>query len=442
MLNCFWLFSAFSLTPPYFFSIGNYLKCTPIKRILASDQEIKEELDTIRFPLKFPKEHSIKGGAQKGKLGNHACNGAPSEIETQAKAFPYKLFQFEYPLTEQIELFPIVKTYAFWEYNPIEDLCKTILIMKKEFKILFDEDALDDLNLLMEDELEAENYPDLIDHAYLQYTMKRLRRICKNLQSRFTLKTFMGVSQRPSDELVFHVLEQSYLRVINSSEAKSLNSKDVRSRDYIYGELRPCLIASMLERAGRATLEAQENALFIDFGSGIGNVCLQVSGMTGCRSIGVEILTLPFEISLDLKNEFIARLSDFYGFQDWSEKLLDRIHLFHGDFLRHEAILESIIEADVVLVNNLTFSEALNFELKQLFSNMKLGAKIISLASFASVKRGRSPRTMIGQESHVSHRKEGFLSVEKIEFPQDSVSWTYAGGHYYLHTVVVHPQDS
>lgn len=52
----------------------------------------------------------------------------------------------------------------------------------------------------------------------------------------------------------------------------------------VYGEALPILVDSII-----TALKMSPNKTFYDLGSGLGNVCLQFSCCTGCKSIGVEI---------------------------------------------------------------------------------------------------------------------------------------------------------
>jgi H3 lysine-79-specific histone-lysine N-methyltransferase len=48
-------------------------------------------------------------------------------------------------------------------------------------------------------------------------------------------------------------------------------------------------------------------SVFLDMGSGIGNVVLQVAGLTGCESFGIEIMQNPANLAREQLKEFEKR---------------------------------------------------------------------------------------------------------------------------------------
>ena len=384
--------------------------------------------------------------------------GASSGYSSSIKRHSFKIIDFEYPVTGYVEQFPAIRTLSQWEYNPLEDLAKTLLLLKKEYRVKFPQSLLEKLDEWIYHLIEiSDTYPTVIDSKFLSWASTSSKQLLKTFYEHFTISNLKYHPSRPTKDMVYHILDQAYLRIINEKSAKKLNLvPEMRSGNTVYGELRPSLVSDMISRAGTNICHSQDS-IFIDFGSGIGNVCIQVAAMIGCRSIGVELLELPYQLSQLFRQEFLDRLDNAYGFHQWKRDLDSRLELYKGDFLSHPVILAALSSADVILVNNLTFPESLNLKLKQLFLSMKEGSKIISLNNFTPLPRkkpvtfkvdplyGRKSQNSTASrniDSHgVSHLSSNLndlgniLTVEKIPFPEDSVSWTYAAGYYYIHTV-------
>ena len=88
--------------------------------------------------------------------------------------------------------------------------------------------------------------------------------------------------------------------------------------------------------------------LFLDLGSGIGNVVLQVAAECLCDSYGIEIMENPAQLAKKQRNEFEARMQLY-------KKPYGRIYLKQGDFLKEESIIKLISKADVIFVNKYHF---------------------------------------------------------------------------------------
>lgn len=79
------------------------------------------------------------------------------------------------------------------------------------------------------------------------------------------------------------------------------------------------------------------------------------------------------------------------------------------------------------MINNYAFDGKLNSHLLDMFLDLKEGARIVSLKSFVP------PGHVISE--HNIQSPANLLSVEKMEFPSGSVSWTIAPGPYFISTV-------
>lgn len=146
------------------------------------------------------------------------------------------------------------------------------------------------------------------------------------------------------DKVVTQVLGEAYDRAVKPY-SDLLNKNYTPFSSQVYGELLPPFITEVIKNTG-----LNENSLFVDLGSGVGNVVLQTSLATGCRSYGVEIMPNPAKIAREQLEQFRIRCR-MWGLT------LGPVELEEGDMLESRRAAELLQQADVVLVNNKVFSE-------------------------------------------------------------------------------------
>jgi len=160
------------------------------------------------------------------------------------------------------------------------------------------------------------------------------------------------------------------------------------------------------------------SSVFLDFGSGVGNVVLQAALEIGCEAHGMEMEANPAGLATKQAEEFRARCRR-YGLAP------GLVNLMQGNFLTDTHLLHDVLRrADVILVNNYAFSSTTNDQLRRLWLDVKDGAKIVSLKSFVPAKWKLEERTC-GDVT-------ALLNSEKREFWRNSVSWTDRGGEWFL----------
>lgn len=112
-------------------------------------------------------------------------------------------------------------------------------------------------------------------------------------------------------------------------------------------------------------LNLTEDQVFIDLGSGVGNVVLHVAALANCKYVyGIEHEETPATYAQAMADEFRFWMR-------WYGKRYSDFELERGDFLNHPTIDEKIKEADVIFANNYVFGSTVNHELKVKFMNMK-----------------------------------------------------------------------
>jgi H3 lysine-79-specific histone-lysine N-methyltransferase len=118
--------------------------------------------------------------------------------------------------------------------------------------------------------------------------------------------------------------------------------------------------------------------------------------------------------------EFVART------KLWGIRTGDA-HIVSADFVKDPDVQGALRRADVVLCNNYAFDPALNARLVDMFLDLKDGCKVVSLKSFVPAGHAIS--------EHNRESPLNILEVEHLTFPTSSVSWTIAGGDFYVSTV-------
>ena len=145
------------------------------------------------------------------------------------------------------------------------------------------------------------------------------------------------------DKIIAQILGEAYDRTVRPN-FHLLKSYSAWSSE-VYGELLPPFITQIMRITG-----LKQGMLFADFGSGVGNVLLQTSLATGCRSYGIEIMPTPARVAREQLKHFQDRC------RMWGLRM-GSVELEEGDMLASQRADEVIRQADVVLVNNERFDE-------------------------------------------------------------------------------------
>ncbi|TLD04897.1 uncharacterized protein PgNI_09465 [Pyricularia grisea] len=210
--------------------------------------------------------------------------------------------------------------------------------------------------------------------------------------------------------LVQLILQQVYDRTV--APRVELLAKYENGTDNVYGELLHPFISEILVQR----LKMTSDQVFVDLGSGVGNVVLQAALDIGCESWGCEMMENACNLADAQKKEFTARCR-LWGIAP------GKVRLERGDFRTNERTLSALKRADVVLVNNQAFTAQLNDDLVRIFLDLRKGCKIVSLKSF--VHEQKNAANDVGSS---------ILDVERLSYPEGYVSWTGAGGQFCIST--------
>lgn len=255
------------------------------------------------------------------------------------------------------------------------------------------------------------------------------RAVAKNAPSDFTsaLNSFNTlISSKLSDKTIPNVVDamhaiplsltkcilaQVYQRTV-SPRAHLL--RRVKGKETTYGELLPSFVHTIFHQT-----QLSSSSVFIDLGSGVGNVVLQSALQTGAESHGIEIMETPARFAQHQASELRARA------RLWNLSL-GPMSLYQGDFLESAEVDAVLKRADVVLVNNKVFHQELNEQLLIKFLDLKEGCRVVSLESFGGGGKGKGGG--VRNEQSIA----GLFEEESFRSGTDAVSWAGEGVEYFI----------
>ncbi|KAJ7836327.1 DOT1-domain-containing protein [Mycena olivaceomarginata] len=208
-------------------------------------------------------------------------------------------------------------------------------------------------------------------------------------------------------KVLMRIIEENYQRSVGPHVQKLKQYEAFSSA--VYGELMPSLVHEIIQLT-----KLNEDSLFLDLGSGVGNVVVQASLQTGCRSYGIELNPKPAKVARDMAANFRVRC------RMWGVKV-GEVELEEGDMLRSTRVNELIAQADVVLVDNKVFEQSLNEQLRPKFLDLKEGAYVVSLAPFVPSLNARVTERNVDDISAI-------FDVTERSYHSGSVSWGNSGG--------------
>nr|CDI56013.1 related to protein-lysine N-methyltransferase [Melanopsichium pennsylvanicum 4] len=172
------------------------------------------------------------------------------------------------------------------------------------------------------------------------------------------------------------IQDQVYARVVGP-RVEELGRYQAFS-DNVYGELLPRFMSEIAQLT-----KLGPGKVFVDLGSGVGNLLIQTSLQTGAEAYGCEMMPIPSTLASQQITEAQLRWSA-WGLRGGAE-----VEAWLGDFGEHNGVREVLKRADVVLVNNYAFLPKTNENLSLLFLDLKDGAQIANAGGAGVGKRGR-----------------------------------------------------
>ncbi|KIJ60087.1 hypothetical protein HYDPIDRAFT_50523, partial [Hydnomerulius pinastri MD-312] len=121
------------------------------------------------------------------------------------------------------------------------------------------------------------------------------------------------------DRVLSRIIDETYQRSVGPNVGK-LNRYEAFSSE-VYGELMPSFTSDII-----AATRLTSSSLLVDLGSGVGNVLLQASLQTGCRSYGIELMEGPAGVAREQLGQFRKRC------RMWGVRM-GEVELEEGDML-------------------------------------------------------------------------------------------------------------
>ncbi|XPS92713.1 [Histone H3]-lysine(4) N-trimethyltransferase [Ascochyta lentis] len=349
--------------------------------------------------------HSTRGSLTHGLLmtrGDFAKNYKPawpggSKIPT---------LELQYPSPLPPETFEARVPFDSSEYNPLGDIQFTIEeiithYLPADLSASLSSDVTGPVRKLKRAAASG-------TFADYQLELIRFNKLVKSKLADGTIPAKMDAMHAIPLSLVKHMTQQTYARIVSPLSHKL---RRVKGKETTYGELMPVFVHKIFAQTG-----LNSSHVFVDLGSGVGNVVLQSALQTGAESWGIEIMDLAASLATKQATELKARA------RLWNLNI-GALHLLKGNFLDTPAINSVLARADVVLVNNKVFGEQLNNALLQKFLDLKLGCKVVSLESFGGgVSKG------VRSEQSIA----GLFDEERYESGTDCVSWAGESVEYFI----------
>lgn len=220
--------------------------------------------------------------------------------------------------------------------------------------------------------------------------------------------------------VIYELLNQCYSRTVLPECRKLKGYKAFSSRTY--GELMPSFLTKIYNQVG-----LRHNQKFIDLGSGVGNCTIQAALEFGADSYGVEIMRNASELADHQLVEFERRCK-IWGIKPGNIKLLG-----NQSFTDNPQVKELVDECNILLINNYLFDHELNEKIVELLQDIKVGTKIISLKPIVPVGY---MTTWTSSKSILNRMK-----TTKHVYGENSVSWTFSGGYYFITEVMAEVAD-
>jgi H3 lysine-79-specific histone-lysine N-methyltransferase len=383
-----------------------------INRCLEPDLKRRIRMQVVeKTAIPSPSSEGVHVDAQEKLIqGLDMCRG--EWAKDFKPAFPGKeniIVTLQYPSTSDPEKFETAVPNDPTNFNPLDDIYFSIDEIVQHY--LPPDIAVDLLS-------ETQGAVRLLKRAVAKNAPEdfasHLEDFNKTIRQRLgdgTIATVLDNTHAIPLSLTRRILAQVYQRTV-SPHAHLL--RKVKDKETTYGELLPPFVHTIFHQT-----HLTSSSVFVDLGSGVGNVVLQSALQTGAESWGIELMETPAQYASAQALELRARA------KLWNISL-GSIHLLHGSFLDSPEIDAVLQRADVVLVNNKVFEKETNANLLNKFLDLKLGCRVVSLESFGGGVGKHGVRN--------EHSIASLFEEERHESGTNSVSWTGESVEYYIAT--------
>ncbi|EED23237.1 conserved hypothetical protein [Talaromyces stipitatus ATCC 10500] len=304
----------------------------------------------------------------------------------------------QYPSTFEGERYQLAVSKENDDFKPLDDIFQVVEMVSEYY---IPENMLDEFNN------ESTGIKRRIRRAFAHASEAEFREVISDYNRAVQKYVSDGSIAKHLDET--HVLQLPLVeRILTQIYSRTVSPRVDSLRQYENGTDNVTIFKETHLKSGQ---------VFVDLGSGVGNVVLQAALEIGCESWGCEMMPNACTLADLQQAEFKARCS-LWGITPGKTRLIQ------GDFLTEQSIIEVLKRADVVLINNQAFTPQLNNELINHFLDMKEGCKIVSLKSFVPAGHKITSRNL--------NSPINLLDVRQLNYWSDSVSWTDVGGTYFI----------
>eukprot|EP01059_Diplonema_ambulator_P036983 TRINITY_DN9561_c0_g1_i2.p1 TRINITY_DN9561_c0_g1~~TRINITY_DN9561_c0_g1_i2.p1 ORF type:complete len:255 (+),score=89.88 TRINITY_DN9561_c0_g1_i2:526-1290(+) len=171
------------------------------------------------------------------------------------------------------------------------------------------------------------------------------------------------------------------------------------------------LVERMMRMAG-----ATKEDVFLDLGSGIGNVCQSVATMVGCRTVGIELTKENHNVAVDTAEAFHQYRAD-------NQLTPVTTDFIQGDLRVHVPSLYK--DATIVWCANLLFPLKLDCFLVYAFREFRPGTRIFVMKDI-----------ILHTDPYHTLQEGGFkyFTFEDFHWGPGDVEWTDLPGNLYMYT--------
>ena len=391
----------------------------------ASRKRIKSSVSSVESS--GPRRNLVRESAF-GKTPQHTTflHGADATSGTQASKFnnafydeDFHTVELQYPSNSPRERFELK-----WpkneneDYKPMSDITETIRVITS----FYFPDKLRE-RYLSEETGWGRNF----NRAWKRHSIpdflgivNEFNGVLKGLVEDGTIRRELAKKTHIQLDTVKRIMDQIYARTV-SPKVETLRAYQNGS-DNVYGELLSRFCSDIFPQ-----VDINPERVFVDLGSGVGNVVLQAALEIGCQSWGIEMMPNPCDLAELQAKEFPGR-THLWGID------VGKINLVRGDLTKNSEIVSVLRRADIVLVNNQAFTPALNDTLLAMFLDLKTGARVVSLKPFVPEGHKITMRNI----SSVAN----LFVQQKLEYFSGCVSWTNKNGNYYIATKDPRPLEA
>lgn len=335
---------------------------------------------------------------------------------TDHEVYKLQRVNLHYPFSEYKENYLLALPKDDVQFNPFDEIGKlmeltSILFLPNEAKIKV-------MNLDDPNDCIVGKYIKAFEENDLDNLMKCIseyNELIDNLRNNGSILKYVQNKNKFSRVAIYELLNQCYSRRVLPDSKKLSNYKAFSNE--VYGELMPSFLSTVYKQC-----ELDYKSCFIDLGSGVGNCVIQAALEFGCESYGVEIVENASILGDYQLVEFNNRCKVF-GINPGFVKLFSK-----ESFIDNPPVKKIVDKCNVILVNNYLFDNKLNKKVIELFQDLKVGCKIISLKPIVPATH----KINWDNCSSILNR----LKTSKFIYEENSVSWTSKGGFYYITEVM------